>query len=145
MCVSITQGTVGENMIKRCDVKELDGRSYRCFFELTLQVIGGKWKPIILYHLWIEKVLRFGALRNTMPGITQRILTKQLRELEADNLISRTAYNEVPPRVEYALTELGESVIPIFTAMKEWGIQFEKSMAGKQIVGEHYESVNDVE
>ncbi|OBQ45992.1 winged helix-turn-helix transcriptional regulator [Halodesulfovibrio spirochaetisodalis] len=132
-------------MIRRCDVKELDGRSYRCFFELTLQVVGGKWKPIILYHLWLEKVLRFGALKKTMPGITQRMLTKQLRELEADRLISRVAYNEMPPRVEYSLTELGESVIPIFQAMRNWGMEFEKSVAGELITGEHYESVDAVE
>ncbi|SIN95989.1 winged helix-turn-helix transcriptional regulator [Halodesulfovibrio marinisediminis] len=128
-------------MISRCGVKELEGKSYRCFFELTLQVIGGKWKPIILYHLSQEKVLRFGALKKSMPGITQRMLTKQLRELEADRLVLREAYNEVPPRVEYSLTELGESLIPIFLEMKEWGIRYEQCVAGEVITGDGYESV----
>lgn len=132
-------------MIRRCAVKELNGKSYRCFFELTLQVIGGKWKPVILYHLSQQKVLRFGALRKSMPGITQRMLTKQLRELEADKLVTRTAYNEVPPRVEYALTELGESLIPIFLEMKKWGIRYEECLAGEVITGDTYESVEDPE
>ncbi|MEZ0576459.1 winged helix-turn-helix transcriptional regulator [Halodesulfovibrio aestuarii] len=130
-------------MIRRCDVKEVDGRSYRCFFELTMQVIGGKWKPVILYHLSQAKVLRFGVLQKTLHGITQRMLTKQLRELEADKLVTRTAYNEVPPRVEYSLTELGESLIPIFLEMKQWGIRYEEQIAGEVITGDTYESVED--
>ncbi|MEZ6852366.1 winged helix-turn-helix transcriptional regulator [Halodesulfovibrio aestuarii] len=132
-------------MIRRCDVKEVDGRSYRCFFELTMQVIGGKWKPVILYHLSQAKVLRFGVLQKTLHGITQRMLTKQLRELEADKLVTRTAYNEVPPRVEYSLTELGESLIPIFLEMKQWGIRYEEQIAGEVITGDTYESVEDSE
>lgn len=128
-------------MTSKCGVKELEGKSYRCFFELTLQVIGGKWKPIILYQLAQEKVLRFGVLKNSVPGITPRMLTKQLRELEADRLVLRTAYNEVPPRVEYSLTELGESLIPIFLQMKEWGIRYEQSVAGDLIIGDEYESL----
>lgn len=132
-------------MIRLCNEKEVEGKKYRCFFELTLQVIGGKWKPVILYHLSQEKVMRFGALRKTMVGITQRMLTKQLRELEADKLVSRTAYNEMPPRVEYSLTELGEELIPIFMQMKEWGIKYEYFLAGEQILGEQYEAVEELQ
>lgn len=132
-------------MSRRCDVKEVGGKSYRCFFELTMQVIGGKWKPVILYHLSQEKVLRFGVLKKSLYGITQRMLTKQLRELEADRLVSRMAFNEVPPRVEYSLTELGESIIPIFLEMKKWGIRYEECIAGEVITGDTYEPVEDPE
>jgi DNA-binding HxlR family transcriptional regulator len=130
-------------MIQRRDVKEVGGKSYRCFFELTMQVIGGKWKPVILYHLSQEKVLRFGALKKSLNGITQRMLTKQLRELEADRIVTRTVFNEVPPKVEYSLTELGESLIPIFLEMKKWGVRYEECIAGEVITGDTYESVDD--
>mgnify|MGYP001358325759 CR=1 FL=1 len=87
-------------MVTACKTKELDGKRYRCHFELTLQLIGGKWKPIILYHLALEGVQRFNELRRGMAGVTERMLTKQLRELEADGLVSRRVYPQVPPKVE---------------------------------------------
>jgi len=126
-------------MVRTCGEKEVKGKKYRCFFELTLKVIGGKWKPVILYHLSLEKVMRFGALKKSMGGITQRMLTKQLRELEADKLVLRTAYNEIPPRVEYSLTELGEELMPVFMQMKQWGARYEQRLAGEHICGEQYE------
>lgn len=91
-----------------------------CPVEATLGVIGGKWKGVILYHL-LEKTYRFGELKKTMPGITQHTLTKQLRELEADGLVSRKVYAEVPPRVEYSLTMRGESLRDIILMMRDWG------------------------
>ena len=99
-----------------------------CPVEATLEVIGGKWKGIILNHL-LTGTLRFNELKKRMPHITQRMLTKQLRELEADNLISRKIYPEVPPKVEYALTEDGKSLEPIIHALKAWGT---KRMKTKQ-------------
>ena len=96
----------------------------RCPVETTLAVIGGKWKAVILYHL-SEGTLRFGDLRRRMPLITQKMLTQQLRELEADGIIHRQAFAEVPPRVEYSLTELGESLEGVLTAMCLWGEHFE--------------------
>ena len=128
-------------MPKHCKIKNLNGKDYRCFFDLTLSVIGGKWKPIILYHLSQEKVMRFGELRRSMPDVTQRMLTKQLRELEADKVIHREVYREVPPKVEYSLTPLGDSLIPIFMQMRTWGIAYEEAIRGEIIQGEGYEPV----
>ena len=91
-----------------------------CPVEATLELIGGKWKGVILYHL-LEKTYRFGELKRMMPGITQHMLTKQLRELEADGIISRKVYAEVPPKVEYSLTGCGESLREIITLMRDWG------------------------
>ncbi|NIQ94208.1 MAG: helix-turn-helix transcriptional regulator [Desulfuromonadales bacterium] len=93
---------------------------YRCGVEVTLEVIGGKWKGVILWHL-THKTLRFSQLQRRMPGITQKMLTQQLRELEADGLVHRQVFPEVPPRVEYSLTEKGRSVSPILARMCEWG------------------------
>ncbi len=86
----------------------------------TLSVLGGKWKPVILFCI-SDGIQRFGAMQRAMPGITKQMLTKQLRELEADGLLSRTVYAEVPPRVEYALTDRGRSALPVIESMREWG------------------------
>ena len=91
-----------------------------CAVEATLDLIDGKWKGVILYHLQ-NGTQRFGELRRLMPGITQRMLTKQLRALEDDRLIIRTVYAEVPPRVEYRLSETGESLRPVIDILKDWG------------------------
>ncbi|MBF1246499.1 MAG: helix-turn-helix transcriptional regulator [Lautropia mirabilis] len=92
-----------------------------CPVEATLNLIGGKWKGVILYHLLSEKVLRFNALKRMLPNITQRMLTNQLRELEQDGLVVRTIYPEVPPRVEYRLSEHGQTLEPVIAALKAWG------------------------
>ena len=91
-----------------------------CPVEAALELIGGKWKGVILYHL-LSETIRFNKLRQLMPGITQRMLTKQLRELEADKLISRKVYPEVPPKVEYSMTEYGNTLAPVINALHEWG------------------------
>jgi DNA-binding HxlR family transcriptional regulator len=109
-----------------CTLKTLGGRGYYCTIELCLQVIGGKWKPIILWRLLVEGIRRFGELKKAMPNITQKMLTQQLRELETDGMVSRHVHPEVPPRVEYTLTALGESVIPILESMCAWGREFER-------------------
>jgi len=93
-----------------------------CAVEITLGLIDGKWKGVILFHLQ-EGLLRFGELRRKMPGITQRMLTKQLRALEEDGLITRTVYPEVPPRVEYALSQTGQRLRPVIDALRAWGIE----------------------
>jgi len=86
----------------------------------ALNVIGGKWKVIILYMLR-DKVLRFGELKKTIPKITQKMLSQQLKELEKDGLVTRTVYPEVPPKVEYAATELANELSPILDQLCKWG------------------------
>ncbi|NLL76420.1 MAG: helix-turn-helix transcriptional regulator [Clostridiales bacterium] len=96
---------------------------YNCPVETTLKMIGGKYKALILWHL-IDSTLRFGELRKLIPHATSKMLTQQLRELEEDNLISRTVYPVVPPKVEYSLTDLGRSIRPILLAMYDWGSDY---------------------
>lgn len=97
--------------------------TFHCPIEITLEIIGGKWKPLILFRLF-EGTSRFGELRRAMPTITQRMLTRQLRELEEDGLVHREVYREVPPRVEYSLTELGRGLEPLIRRMDEWGERY---------------------
>lgn len=94
----------------------------RCVTISTVQkILGGKWKLEILYYIGIQNVRRFGELRRHIGDITESSLTKQLRELEADDFISRHDFKEVPPHVEYTLTELGESFMSVLEVIKRWG------------------------
>ena len=104
--------------------------SYRCYFELTVSVLSGKWKALILYRLADEPVMRFSEMRRSMPEITERMLSKQLRELENHGLIARTVYNQIPPKVEYSLTKIGAGLIPVLMAMKNWGAEYEDFLGG---------------
>lgn len=97
--------------------------NFGCPVEAALEAIGGKWKGVILYHLQSEPK-RFNELRRLIPDVTQRMLTKQLRELETDQIVNRHVYAEVPPRVVYSLTEFGETLTPILAALKDWGVQY---------------------
>lgn len=98
------------------------GCSEGCPVEATLEIIGGKWKGVILYHL-LKETLRFSELKRAAGAITQRTLTKQLRELEADGLVIRKVYPVVPPKVEYSLTEKGQSLAPVIQSLEQWGRQ----------------------
>lgn len=100
-----------------------------CPVATTVQLIGSKWKLLILRNLF-NRPWRFNELRKDLDGISQKVLTDTLRSMEEDGLITRTAYPEVPPRVEYALSELGESMRPIIKAMEEFGIYY-KSLQEK--------------
>lgn len=107
-------------MLKREELPE-------CDVATTIQIIGNKWKLLILRNLQMRP-WRFNELRKSLEGVSQKVLTDSLRQIESDGIISRTVYPEVPPRVEYALTELGESIRPILAAMEVWGINFKKNM-----------------
>lgn len=91
-----------------------------CTVEVAMTVLGGKWKMAVLYHL-LAGPCRFSALMRAMGGVTQRMLTRQLREMEADGLVLRTVYREVPPRVEYSLTDTGRSLEEIALRLHDWG------------------------
>lgn len=93
----------------------------RCAVEVTVAMIGGKWKSIILFHLFKCGVLRFSELGRKLPKVSERILARQLRELESDRLVRRTVYPQVPPKVEYELTASGQSLVPLLQAMSDWG------------------------
>jgi DNA-binding HxlR family transcriptional regulator len=101
---------------------------YGCSVEATLDVIGGRWKGVILFHL-LEGTKRFNELQRMVKGCTQRMLTLQLRELERDGVVKRTVYAEVPPKVEYSLTEFGRSLEPILLLMRDWGDKYISKLA----------------
>ncbi|MCY7296083.1 winged helix-turn-helix transcriptional regulator [Alteromonas sp. a30] len=105
---------------------------YSCPVEVTIGVIGGKWKSVILYHLISQPVIRFGEFKRILPGVTVQMLTKQLRELESDGVIHREVYQQVPPKVEYSLTKFGKTLVPIVESMTNWGMNYAKS-SGKRI------------
>jgi DNA-binding HxlR family transcriptional regulator len=99
------------------------GKKFNSPVELSLSIIGGKWKMLILWRLK-EASMRYGELRKSLPKVTHKMLTQQLRELEADEIITRKVYPEVPPKVEYNLTLLGKSVIPVIDMLREWGEEY---------------------
>ncbi len=103
-----------------------------CSVEVTLDLIDGKWKGVILFHLQ-GGTQRFGELKRRMPGITQRMLTKQLRALEDNGLILRKVYPEVPPRVEYTLSETGQRLKPVIDALRNWGEDYRARQAAAGI------------
>ena len=113
-------------MISSCNTLEFKNKIYTCTFEITMDLIGGKWKPIIIWHLGTKGTQRFTELKKLIPQITQKMLTQQLRELEMDNLVNRKVYAQVPPKVEYSLTDLGETLMPILSMMCHWGDDYYK-------------------
>ena len=104
-------------MARKCDWKT------GCAVEATLAVVGGRWKPVLLFHL-LEGRKRFSDLCRVVPNATQRMITLQLRELEADGIVNRHVFAQVPPRVEYELSELGASLAPRLLQMRDWGERF---------------------
>ena len=97
-----------------------------CPVESTIELIGGKYKALILWHL-SEKTLRFSELKKYISGATAKMLTQQLRELESHDLVHREVFPIIPPKVEYSLTELGRSLLPILVAMRDWGTNYLKT------------------
>ncbi len=96
---------------------------FGCPVEACLEVVGGKWKGVILYRL-MGGTKRFNELMRLMPDVTQRMLTRQLRELEADQIVERKVYPEVPPKVEYSLTEFGQTLVPVLKVVQKWGAEY---------------------
>lgn len=95
--------------------------NYQCEIELTLEILSGKWKALIIWDLYLHDIIRYNEFRKLIPGITQKMLTQQLKELEKYGIVSRTVHPTVPPTTEYQLTELGNELIPIMSAMDQWG------------------------
>ena len=110
-------------LMRDCNLIIFRNTEYHCPMELTLDLFGGKWKSLILWHLE-ENTLRYSELKKALPKITQKMLTQQLRELEQDELVTRVIYPQVPPKVEYSLTDAGKSLLPILTAMYQWGLNY---------------------
>lgn len=107
---------------------------YYCHMELTLDIIGGKWKSLILWHIG-EDIMRFCELKKSLPKITQKMLTQQLRELEKDGLVKRFIYTQVPPKVEYSLTDAGKTILPVLNVMSQWGFDYASNWAESPITG----------
>jgi DNA-binding HxlR family transcriptional regulator len=106
--------------------------SAQCPVTHCLSLIGGKWKPVILFCI-AGGVNRFGAMQRAIPAVTKQMLTQQLRELEADGLINRRIYAEVPPRVDYSLTGRGHSILPVVQAMQDWGLRDAAAIAEDEV------------
>lgn len=113
-----------------------------CDVEATLSVIGGRWKPILVCHLLAGRK-RFGELKRLTPNATERMITLQLRELEADGVISRHVFAEVPPRVEYEMTDYGRSLEPILVAMQDWGRSFKARRLAEEAEAQPCASVGE--
>ncbi|KXS40212.1 MAG: MarR family transcriptional regulator [Methanolobus sp. T82-4] len=122
-CYQLTESIVMDSMITQNETTDTDNCNYVCPVEATLDVIGGKWKPLILWQLK-DEILRFNSLQQTLPGISPKMLTKQLRELEEDGIVKREMYPEIPPRVEYSLTDFGRTIIPVLEALAQWGFEY---------------------
>lgn len=105
-----------------------------CPVATTVEVIGSKWKLLILRNLFVRP-WRFNELKRSLNGISQKVLTDALRALENDGIIIRTVYPEVPPRVEYAMSEIGDSLRPILKSMEEWGAEYKQKLDGDELCG----------
>ena len=101
-------------------IYKLEGETYHCAMDVTMNFIGGKWKTVVLWYLR-NKTLRFGELKKQIPDITEKMLSIQLKSLEEDGLVRREEFNEIPLRVDYSLTEFGKSLIPVLEAVAKWG------------------------
>jgi DNA-binding HxlR family transcriptional regulator len=110
-------------------MKVTDSKASHCPVEVTLSVIGGKWKPLILWHLSEGGVRRFLELQRTIPGITRKMLTQHLRELERDGVVARQIFDEMPLRVEYSLTKYGQTLRPLMRVLCDWGSKHKAHVA----------------
>lgn len=109
--------------------------NYQCEIELTLEILSGKWKALLIWNLHLHEVIRYNEFRRLIPSITQKMLTQQLKELEKYGIIFRKVYPSVPPMVEYTLTETGQKLIPIMESMDLWGKEYVKKY--HEVIGEN--------
>lgn len=107
---------------------------FNCNMELTLSIIGGKWKPILICHIGLEGVLRYGEIKRLIPTISERVLSRELRELESLKIIKREAFNEKVLRVEYSLTEVGHEVLPILNELTIWGNKYNEKYEYAKVI-----------
>ena len=112
--------------------KRIVTKDGNCPVTPLLLMLQGRWKSQLMYAMCIYDTVRFGRLKKDLPGITNTMLTKALRELEKDGLISREQFNEIPPHVEYSLTEMGRGLLPVFYEIMNWGANFEKELYGRK-------------
>ncbi|MBA2175683.1 helix-turn-helix transcriptional regulator [Halobacillus locisalis] len=95
----------------------------KCSIEYTLNKVGGKWKTVILWHLGVDGIHRYNELRRLLPGVAHKVLSQQLKDLEMDGLIQRKQYDEIPPKVEYSMTDKGRTLLPLLEEMHRWGTE----------------------
>ncbi len=107
-------------------------RDGNCPVTPLLLMLQGRWKSQLMYEMCMHEPVRFGQLKRSLTGITNTMLSKALRELEEDGLISRRQFNEIPPHVEYSLTGMGRDLLPVFYAIMNWGFRHEKELYGKE-------------
>ena len=132
-------------MTYQCDAKKAGDVEFRCYFQLAMMVIGGKWKPKVLFHLGQNDKVRFGALRRAVFGISEKMLIQSLKELEKDGLVHRRVYRQVPPKVEYSLTDVGRSFVPVLNAMFNWGQSYASYLIAQQKNDDDYQTGNVLE
>ena len=130
-------------MTYQCDAKKAGDVEFRCYFQLAMMVIGGKWKPKVLFYLGQNDTVRFGVLRRAVFGISEKMLIQSLKELERDGLVNRKVYRQVPPKVEYSLTEIGQSFVPVLNAMFNWGQSYASYLIAHQKKDDDYQ-IGDV-
>ena len=122
ICNRLRKGNIKISGNEKVTIMVKSGKKINCPVTASLELIGGKWKTIILYSL-LSGTRRFGEIAVRIPDISRKVLTEQLKELESDGLILREQYKEIPPRVEYSLTELGKSLSPVFRELEIWGTE----------------------
>ncbi len=108
-------------------------KTFNCSMELTLDLIGGKWKPILIYYIGTQGVTRYGELKRMIPSISERVLSRELRALEKSHIIKRKVYDEKVLRVEYSLTEVGNDVLPVLHSLTQWGQRYNKMFSYAEI------------
>lgn len=122
ICNMLRKGNIKISGNEKVTIMVKSGKKINCPITASIELIGGKWKTIILYSL-LNGTRRFGEIAVRIPDISRKVLTEQLKELESDGLILREQYKEIPPRVEYSLTELGKSLSPVFRELEIWGTE----------------------